>query len=259
MALTYENAYATVRGQNLPFTKSERPLSTVAMAATENICRRNSRLIGKMASSMRESMDPSIRARWAAVSPDSLMTVDELMALPADRWRYELVAGRLVKRLPTDVLHEMIERVLRAALETYALASGAGGVVLTETGALVSADEEPPTVLVPTLGYVRAERMPADGAASEAVSVRVVPDLVVEMATPGSPRTDLAERARVWLAAGAQVVWVIWPNRRQVDIWRPGPDALAANPAMVTRSMHESIEGDPALPGFTYPVAHLFS
>lgn len=204
-------------------------------------------------------MIPGDRAQWAAVPPDSLMTVDKLMALPEDRWRYELVAGLLLKRLPADVLHDMIVRVLVAALQQFARSSGAGCTVLTEKGVLVSAESEPATVFVPALGYFRAEHLPAEGAAPEPPSVRDVPDLVVEIATPGSQRSELAERARVWLAAGAQVVWVIWPARRQVDIWRSSPDTSAPAPEVVTRSMHESIQGDPALPGFSYPVAHLFS
>ncbi|MGH2517881.1 MAG: Uma2 family endonuclease [Ktedonobacterales bacterium] len=204
-------------------------------------------------------MIPGIRAQWAAVPPDGLMTVEELMALPEDRWRYELVAGRLVKRLPTDVLHDMIARVLVAALQTFARTSGAGGIVVMESGALVSAEGEPATIFVPALGYVRAEHISTEGSPSELPSVRVVPDLVVEIATPGMQRPEMAERARVWLAAGAQVVWAVLPAYRQVDIWRAGPDTAAPAPEMVTRSMHESIEADPALPGFNYPVAHLFS
>lgn len=204
-------------------------------------------------------MIPGIRAQWATLPPDGILTVDELMALPEDRWRYELVAGRLVKRLPTDVLHDMIEHVLVAAIRTYVRSSGAGGIVLAETGTLVSADGDPATVFVPALGYVRAERLPADGAASEPPSVRLVPDLVGEIATPGAQRAETVERVHVWLSAGAQVVWIVWPARRQVDIWRPGPDAAAPTPEVVTCSMHETITGDPALPGFTYPVAHLFS
>jgi Uma2 family endonuclease len=204
-------------------------------------------------------MIPGDRAQWAAVLPDGLMTLDELLALPEDRWRYELVAGRLVKRLPTDVLHDMIERVLVAAMEAFARSSDTGGLVLTETGVLVSAVEEPATVFVPALEYIRAGRLPADSIPPNPPSVRVVPDLVAEIATPGAQRPELAERAHVWLAAGVQVVWVVWPARRQVDIWRSGPDASVSAPEMVTRSMHEVIEADPALPGFTYPVAHLFS
>ena len=187
------------------------------------------------------------------------MTVDELMSLPEDRWRYELVAGRLVKRPPPDVLYDMIARVLVAAIENFVRASDLGGVVLSETGALVSAAGEPPTVFVSTLGYARGERLSTDATMAEAASALAVPDLVGEIATPGAQRPALVERARVWLAAGARVVWVVWPDRRQVDIWRPGPDASAPAPEVLTRSMHELIEGDPALPGFTYPVAHLFS
>lgn len=43
-------------------------------------------------------------APWAEIVPHTgLMTEEELLALPEDGWRYELVEGRLVRMPPSGV------------------------------------------------------------------------------------------------------------------------------------------------------------
>lgn len=202
-------------------------------------------------------MVPSVRARWAEVLADAgPMTVDEMMALPADRWRYELAAGQLVKRPPADLQYDGIADGLLEALRAFALAEGISIVALKETGFAVSKAGDADTVFVPALAVIRtdhAEHLPAS-AAEDTPSVRCVPDLIVEIASPQQRRTDLAARVSAWLAIGTQRVWVIWPAHRQVDVWHSGVDA----PHVASYSIHETLMERDVLPNFTYPVAHLF-
>lgn len=203
-------------------------------------------------------MIPSVRARWAEVLSDaSPMTVDDMMALPEDRWRYELVAGRLVERPSADLQYDIIADGLLAAVRASALATGIGLVSLRETGFVVSHADEPDTVFVPALAFVRTDHAghpPAFSSAADTPSVRCVPDLVVEIASPHQRRTDLAARVSVWLAAGAHCIWVVSPARRQVDAWRSGVDA----PDVASYSVHETLMERDVLSDFSYPVAHLF-
>jgi len=55
------------------------------------------------------------------------------------------------------------------------------------------------------------------------------------------------------LAGGTRLVWIVWPKRRRVDVWRPDdvkPTVLGAD---------DSLDGEDVVPGFTYPVARLFA
>jgi len=186
------------------------------------------------------------------------MSADDLMMLPEDRWRYELVAGHLVRLPPTDLRYDIIAGDLLRALGRFVASTGMGGVTLPDTGFLVS----PPsttedTVFVPALAFVRAERMPDAYTAQTAPAttyVRLVPDLVVEIATPGQQRPWITDKVLLWLACGVRLVWVVWPGRRQVDSWQ----LEGGSPWTRTLSADGILEGSDVAPGFTYPVAHLF-
>ncbi len=111
-------------------------------------------------SSMRESMTPDVRARWAALLPVAgQMSVEELLALPEHRWRYELLAGKLTQRPPSDLLYDMMVHMLVSALRDFARTAGIVGTTLQETGVVISATGEPDTVFVPALAFIRSAQM----------------------------------------------------------------------------------------------------
>jgi hypothetical protein len=60
-------------------------------------------------------------------------------------------------------------------------------------------------------------------------------------------------KARLWLERGVRMVWVVWPRRRNIDIWLPGDDRPRA-----TLGTGDMLDGGDVLPGFLYPVADLF-
>ena len=73
------------------------------------------------------------------------------------------------------------------------------------------------------------------------------------MVSPGQFGPEMAAKARRWLTAGVQLVWVVWPTTRTVDVWRSGD-----TDPMRTAHDGELLTGEPALPGFTLPIADVF-
>jgi Uma2 family endonuclease len=209
---------------------------------------------------MRESMLPSVRARWADISPDDgPITVEEFLALPEDRWRFELISGRLVLRPQADLGSATIANGLAESIRLWAAGADTGGTTLAETGFVVSAPGELDTVYVPALAYLHDRRAEAGDDAAGMGSVRLVPDLVVEIASPAQQREELAERASGWLSAGVRLIWVIWPARRQVDVWRlEGDGAEVGKPTATPYSVDQMLQEFAELPGYSYPIAHLF-
>lgn len=212
---------------------------------------------------MRESMSPDVRARWAALLPTAgPMSLDELMALPEHRWRYELIAGQLRQRPLADLRHDMISRLLASNLRDYVRTAGIEGAVAQEIGVVLSDANEPATVLVPSLAFRHTAATSESGTPAGMPIEHSVPELVVEIAAPGQERLAIAERAHSWLGVGVRVVWVIWPARRQVDVWQAQHESQASGqtstPEFTVRNVHELLEAHDVLPGFTYPVAHLF-
>jgi Uma2 family endonuclease len=106
------------------------------------------------------------------------------------------------------------------------------------------------TGLLPDVGFYAAAREPL---VDPDRAYPFAPDLAVEVASPRQYRPGMAAKAQRYLAGGTSLVWIVWPTRRMVDIWRPGD----AQPS-VTLGVGDRLSGDPVVPGFSYPVADLF-
>jgi Uma2 family endonuclease len=182
------------------------------------------------------------------------MTAEDLARLPEDGWLYELIDGRLVRMSPPGGEHGDLAMDLGAALRVYTKDRGLGRTLGAETGFHVSPPGQTDTVLAPDVAFIRADRVPPRDSLEWRGFWRLAPDLVVEVASPSQSRRALADKARLWLAFGARLVWVVWPVRRQVDIWRAGQSE-----PVKTLGVGDTLDGEDVVPGFTYPVASMFS
>ncbi len=200
-------------------------------------------------------------APWAELVPgvDRLVSAEELLTWPEDpqfAWRYELVAGRLVRMPPTGVEHWDVGVPLFRALDSFSVAHHVGRVTWPDTGFRLSLPNQEEIVLSPDIAFVGAERLaslPARGAPARKGFFPVAPDLAVEIASPDQHRPEMAAKARLYLAGGTRLVWVVWPGRREVDVWQAGADQPLA-----TLRPGDMLDGGDVVPGFTYPVADLF-
>lgn len=201
-------------------------------------------------------MAHEIIAPWAQPVPGKgPMTADELLHLPEnDEWRYELVDGVLVKMPSPGFLHGRLVGRLGRVLGSYADSHGLGEVTAAETGYLLSRPGEKDTVLGPDVAFIRREHMPASSAPGIEKYLRLAPDLVVEVASPDQYKPEMAAKARLYLSSGVRLVWVIWPAQQTVEVWRSGSDSPLA-----ALSVGDMLDGLDVVPGFSYPIADLFS
>ena len=79
----------------------------------------------------------------------------------------------------------------------------------------------------------------------------MVPDLVVEVASPSDSRRELNDKAQMWLRHGVRVVWVVQPDTRTVDVH-------PADGPVVTLGDDDSLGGGDVLPGFSCAVRAVF-
>jgi Uma2 family endonuclease len=201
-------------------------------------------------------MTHDIIAPWAEPVPGvaGRMTADDLARLPDQVRGYELVEGRLVRMSPTGIEHGDIAQEIGVALRIFVKEHRLGRAFAAGTGFIVSQPGYPDTVLAPDVAFVRAERIPPRDSPQWQGFLRLAPDLVVEVASPSQQRTELAAKARFWLAAGARLIWLIWPRAREVEVWRPGSMV-----PVVTLGISGTLDGLDVVPGFTYPIASLFA
>jgi len=202
-------------------------------------------------------MRQDVIAPWAEVVPDAPfpMTIAQMQALPDDTWQYELVEGRLVWMPGSGNKASAIAANLVIALGSFIRSRKLGRVTgadgeydLTPVGASLE------TALIPDVAFVRAGRLePLRSKEANAIP-HLAPDLVAEVASPSQSKPAMAAKARLYLAAGVKLVWMIWPDAEQVDVWRPGSDVPVA-----TLTTANQLDGLDILPGFTRPVSDLFT
>jgi len=199
-------------------------------------------------------MAREVVAPWGQIVPGvGPMTADELLALGDQGRGCELVDGVLVRMAPTGFSHGEIVWELGSALGVYVKQRRLGKVTAAETGYVLSPPGQPDTVLAPDVAFVQTERVPARDDPAAAKFLRLAPDLVAEVASPDQYRPEMADKAKLYLASGVRLVWIVWPQWQTVDVWRPGSDAPVA-----TLSVGDALDGMDVVPGFRYPLADLF-
>lgn len=174
-------------------------------------------------------------------------TAAELIRMPNDGWRYELIEGELRRMAPAGMEHGEIGMNVGLPLGNWVLPRGLGRVYNADTGFFLS--HNPETVVAPGASFVRGERLPPR---SERKGYsKVGPDLAVEVVSPNDTQPEVDEKVALYLAAGVPLLWVAYPKRRVVRVHRPGR-------APVELGHGEVLDGEDVLPGFRLPAADVF-
>lgn len=177
-----------------------------------------------------------------------LLTAEELAALPRENLRLELIRGEISAMPPTFDDRGEVAMQLGILLGQYVLAHKLGKMYAAETGFLVARD--PDTVRAPDVAFIQASRLPKQKSAPG--WVRIMPDLVAEVVSTGDRATEIAGKVRMWLDVGVQFIWVAYPMHQLIEVHRPGQPALTLN-------ADDTLDGYDVVPGFSAPVAQIFS
>lgn len=119
--------------------------------------------------------------------PTHLLNAEEFAALPLGELRSELIAGVLHTMPPTAGGHGRIAMRLSGRLFGYMSAHDLGETYAAETGFLVA--RNPDTVRAPDFAYIQGGRAPSRD--SDVAWIPVIPDLVIEVASPGDRPAEI--------------------------------------------------------------------
>ena len=176
-----------------------------------------------------------------------LITADELMRLPDDGHRYELLKGELLTMSPTSGKHGVVAMRLSRILANYIEDSDLGLTFAAETGFRL--EHDPDTVLAPDFAFVSRDRistLPDDG------YVRLAPDLVVEVISPSQSDKEMRLKAVLWISLGVKQVWLVQPKKRTVELF------VKTDEHVLLREKDE-LTGGELIPGFRIRVSEIFS
>jgi Uma2 family endonuclease len=174
-----------------------------------------------------------------------LITAEDLFAM-GDVGRCELIYGELVMTSPAGAEHGLVAARFVRYLSEFIDEHDLGVVLSSETGFKIETD--PDLVRAPDASFVRKIRI--DSALPDGY-LEGVPDLAVEVVSPGDTRREIAEKVNMWLAHGTQAVWVADARAKTVVVHRIGK-------APVTLRGDEEIRDEPLLPGFVLPLSKVF-
>ena len=176
-----------------------------------------------------------------------LMTAEDLLRLPYDGLRHELVRGELRTMPPGGWGHGKHTSRVDWSLGPYVATHGLGEVATNETGFLLTTN--PDTVRAPDVAFVRRERL--DQADPERDYYPGPPDLAVEVISPNDLYADVDEKVAEWLEHGTRMVLVVNPRRKSVAVHRPGRDVRMLG-------VEDTLDGEDVVPGWSLAVRDLF-
>lgn len=174
---------------------------------------------------------------------DRTYTRDDYEALLArypDR-RLELIDGQVIENMPT-LWHGIIIHLISGFLFVYLRDNPIGHVSIE--GRYGLPDDEH-NVRMPDLSFFRHET----GDIVERGPAPFMPDLAVEVQSPGQSDRLMSAKAAYYLARGVHMVWLVYPDRRLVEVLTPEHRQLL--------TAEGTLSGGAVLPGFSVAVADI--
>jgi Uma2 family endonuclease len=188
------------------------------------------------------------RAMMSTLFDTTCVTADQLLRMPDDGFRYELVQGELRKMTPAGGLHGRVAMNVGISLGHHVRAGDLGMVFAAETGFRLAAD--PDTVRAPDAAFVRKDR--AEKMSEIEGYLPGAPDLAIEVLSPGDTYSEVHEKALEWLAAGSRMVIILDPRKLTATVYRSRDEIRVL-------TEDDVLEGANVVPGWRVGVRELFA
>ncbi len=168
--------------------------------------------------------------------PTPTVTDEDLLRLPRDGSKYELVDGE-VRVSPAGGRHGEVSGYLVALLVTFVRPRKLGKVFDSSTGFRMPKGN----LRAPDVSFVATDRLPDGKAPTGFFEIR--PDLAVEVLSPTDNTREVLDRVGEYLAGGTRLMWVIDPQARRAAVYRSLTDV---------RQIGEdgALDGEEVVPGF---------
>lgn len=168
---------------------------------------------------------------------------DQFIAQPenADRL-FEYIGGEVIEVVSNQRASAIAYR-LGVFIGMYLLENQVGGVATGADGGYVIAGER----YIPDIAFVSAARQtePSDRAYSP-----ITPDLAVEVLSPSNTPHEMRVKVVNYLSVGT-TVWVVDPDRQQVEVYVPGQPVRKLG-------LDGVLDGGDVLPGFSVAIEDIF-
>ena len=181
------------------------------------------------------------------VSRPRLVTAQELLEMPDDGFRYELVRGELRQYPALGFRQGVVASNIAFSLYNFVDANDLGHVV-AGVGFLI--ESNPDHVRAPSIAFISSERIELSGVLDDYFPG--APDLAIYLVLREDYYMDVYERVDDLLSAGSGMVALVDPFNFMVTVNYPGyrTEKLARQ---------DTLDGGDVVPGWSMPVADIFA
>ena len=159
----------------------------------------------------------------------------------------ELVRGEIVYMSPTGHPHGYIEFNIGGILREFVRKHKLGRVIGGEVG--IYTQRNPDTVRAADVAFISRQRLAQVQSESY---LDIAPELVVEVLSPDDAWSEVMEKLEEYFAIGVLAVWIADPKRQQVYVYHAVTEVKRF-------SISDVLADEKVLPGFSVPVAELFT
>jgi Uma2 family endonuclease len=181
--------------------------------------------------------------------PDLKLTYEDLQAFPDDGKRHEIIDGEHFVTPSPETGHQAIAVNLVVLLKNFLDAHALGEVFVAPLDVVFSDTD----VVEPDLLFVAAEH--ADRITRK--NIRGAPDLVIEILSPSTRKTDEVIKRKLFERFGVAEYWVVDPELETVKVYRRAEKGFA-RVAELSKEAGEMLT-TPLLPGFAAPLEKIFA
>jgi Uma2 family endonuclease len=164
---------------------------------------------------------------------------------------YELVHGKLVECKPMSAYAVVVANAIQTELILSGLTRRLGRSLIEQYFRIPTLDD-PRKIRRPDLAFITFETWPAATPLPRTGNaLSFVPEIAVEVISPGNLDGDDRAKRRDYLQAGVRSVWVVYPEEREIYCYT----TLSRTPRVFGEG---DTLTDPVLPGFEMKIDGLF-
>jgi len=174
------------------------------------------------------------------------ITVDDFEAFLTDHTEglFELINGEIVEKVVTEehgVIAVNIATEIRIYLKSHPI--GHVGVEIRHRKEGDNYNDRLPDI---SFRRVKSEDIVRQGA------VPTMPDLAIEIKSPSDTYTLMREKAQYYLNNGTTLVWLVYPEKKFVEVYHKGADDIDF------LTSDDTLSGHDVLPDFELAVGDIF-
>lgn len=139
-------------------------------------------------------------------------TYEDYLALPDDGRRYEIIEGVLYVTNAPNIDHQFVVSEVVQQMGSFIRQHKLGYVLAAPFEIHLTATTRP---VLPDVIFIKSDRWPETGAGY----FEGAPDLIVEVLSPSTRRTDQVVKFTTYEQAGVPEYWIVDPKSRSVQVF----------------------------------------